>query len=437
MSKPMVVTIDGPAGAGKSTVAKALAKKLGISFMDTGAMYRAMTIKALRKGLDLEDEAALVKLAHETRIDLIDKPGQPLKVMLDDEDVSEAIRSQDVTKNTYFIARTPGVREVMVQWQRQIGEKRPVVGDGRDLGTVVFPEATFKFYLDAEFKVRCQRRVDELRAKGQAVDEAALARDLSERDQRDLNRKVGPLKKADDAIYVDSTSMTADQVVEFMVQKILERGSKVYNEWDETRRQLRTLEEWFLDLAWVPLVLFCITCSVVPLWRQASLSYAGREHYFFLTKLLHTLNQRPEAFILACVVIILSSIAVYQLVRRSWWRVAVHVLFVAWFVWFIGQPVAEGKMRETMKGYRDKFPKVTLENLGRISNRLEEYRQANGIYPKRLEELCEAALRPTCFDPALWTGGPFAYEQQGLGSGYKLRSAGWDAKLGTEDDIVW
>ena len=223
MTKAMVVTIDGPAGAGKSTVAKALAKKLGVAFMDTGAMYRALTVKALREGVGLEDEAALVKLAHATKIELIDEPGKPLKVLLDGRDVSEDIRSQEVTKMTYFIAKAPGVREVMVNWQRLMGEQRPIVGEGRDLGTVVFPNASHKFYLDADVKVRCQRRADELRAKGQPVDDKILVKDVADRDQKDLTRKVGPLKKADDAVYVDSTSLTVDQVVALMARRIQSR----------------------------------------------------------------------------------------------------------------------------------------------------------------------------------------------------------------------
>jgi CMP/dCMP kinase len=220
MGDHIIVAIDGPAGAGKSTVAKGLAKKLGFAFMDTGAMYRALTVKALRLKVCLSDEAALVKLAHATTIDLIEEPGKALKVLLDGEDVSEVIRTQEVTKNTYFIARTPGVREVMVLWQRALGERRSIVGEGRDLGTVVFPHAAFKFYLDADFKVRCQRRIDELKAKGQAVDEAVLSRDLAERDQHDFTRKVAPLKKADDAVVIDSTGMAVEQVINTMAKQI-------------------------------------------------------------------------------------------------------------------------------------------------------------------------------------------------------------------------
>ena len=215
-----VVTIDGPAGAGKSTVAKALARKLGIAFMDTGAMYRALTLKALRQGVNLEDEQALTAIAGQSVIDLVNEPGKQLKVLLDGEDVSEAIRSLDVTNNTFYAARTPSVRHIMVEWQRVLGARRSLVGDGRDLGTVVFPQAKYKFYLDADFGVRCQRRIDELKAKGQAVDEKALREDLAARDRRDMTRAVGPLCRAADALLIDSTHMNIDQVVEELYRRI-------------------------------------------------------------------------------------------------------------------------------------------------------------------------------------------------------------------------
>jgi CMP/dCMP kinase len=220
MADHLVVVIDGPAGAGKSTVAKMVAKRLGFAFMDTGAMYRALTVKALRAKLNLEDEQALIKLAEVTHIDLVNEAGKPLKVTLDGEDVSETIRSTDVTNNTFYIARTSGVRHVMLEWQRRMGREQSMVGDGRDLGTVVFPDAAYKFYLDADFDIRCQRRIDELKAKGQPVDEQALKADLAERDHKDFTRKAGPLKKADDAIIIDSTSMSIDEVVDLIVRRV-------------------------------------------------------------------------------------------------------------------------------------------------------------------------------------------------------------------------
>ncbi len=209
----IVIAIDGPAGAGKSTVAKILAKRLGISYLDTGAMYRAMTLKALRKKVNLEDGQALGDLAAETKIEL--KPvGEGLNIFLDGEDVSEEIRAGDVTNKTFYIARAPEVREIMVTWQREIGQKHSVVAEGRDIGTVVFPAATKKFYLDADAHERAQRRIRELQEKGQDVDPQKLQKELNERDQKDLTRKVGPLKKADDAIMIDSSGLTAEQTAE-------------------------------------------------------------------------------------------------------------------------------------------------------------------------------------------------------------------------------
>lgn len=209
-----VITIDGPAGAGKSTIAKALAQRLHCAYLDTGAMYRALTLKALRKKINLESEEDLIALAKKTSVDIdTDKEGV-LKVLLDGENVSELIRSTEVTNSTFYIARTPGVREVMVDRQRQIGSQRSVVVEGRDTGTVVFPKATYKFYLDADFEERAKRRIEELKAKGKKVDETVLANDLKERDTKDFTRSVGPLKKAEDAVSINSTFLSIEQVVE-------------------------------------------------------------------------------------------------------------------------------------------------------------------------------------------------------------------------------
>jgi len=215
-----VITIDGPAGAGKSTIAKALAARLDYSYLDTGAMYRALTLKALREKIGLDDEQALVELAHRTSLELLGNTKTGLKVILDGEDVSEEIRTQEVTNSTFHIARAPKVREIMVGWQREIGGRSDVVVEGRDVGTVVFTQAKFKFYLDADFEERCQRRIKELKEKGKAVDEEQLKKDLHERDQKDLTRTVGPLKQAEDAIFVNSTNLSIEGVVDKIIEQI-------------------------------------------------------------------------------------------------------------------------------------------------------------------------------------------------------------------------
>ncbi|MBF0571058.1 MAG: (d)CMP kinase [Candidatus Omnitrophica bacterium] len=216
----LVITLDGPAGAGKSTVAKALAIRLGISYLDTGAMYRALTLKALRLKMDLSDEEALTVLARNTKINFKEMPEGSLNITLDGEDVSVAIRALEVTNNTYYAARTPGVRTLMVGWQRAIGTSRSIVTDGRDQGTVVFKDARYKFYLDADLEERVERRYKELTAAGKGINLDQLRVDMKERDQKDLTRSVGPLKRAPDAILIDSTSLTAQGVVDKIMKLI-------------------------------------------------------------------------------------------------------------------------------------------------------------------------------------------------------------------------
>ena len=218
-SESIVVAIDGPAGAGKSTIAKTCARILKFSFLDTGAMYRSLTWKALKNNIDLEDEDALVACAQETKIDL-EPSADGVRVICDGEDVSDAIRTIEVTNNTKFIARAPRVREIMVRWQREIAGKKSVVAEGRDIGTVVFPQSRFKFYLDADSKERCRRRVLELREKGKEVDEEKMLAEIIARDQSDFNRSVGPLKQADDAILIDSTQMSIDEVVDTILKYV-------------------------------------------------------------------------------------------------------------------------------------------------------------------------------------------------------------------------
>ena len=218
--KNLIITLDGPAGAGKSTVAKGLAKRLGVSYLDTGAMYRALTLKALRLKVNFEDEKALTELAQKTVIDFKEMPDGLMNVTLDGQDVALEIRSTEVTNNTFYAAKTAGVRELMVKWQRDIASRRSLVTDGRDQGTVVFPKADYKFYIDANIEERAMRRLKELREAGKEVDPQQLKQDMLDRDQKDFTRAVGPLKKADDAITIDSSGLSVDQSVDVILKYI-------------------------------------------------------------------------------------------------------------------------------------------------------------------------------------------------------------------------
>jgi len=219
-AETFVITLDGPAGAGKSTVAKSLAKRLGVTYLDTGAMYRALTLKALRLKMDMSDEEALTTLTRNTKIVFKEMPDGSLNVTLDGEDVSVAIRAPEVTNNTFYVARVAGVRSLMVAWQRQIGQGRSIVTDGRDQGTVVFKDARYKFYVDADVEERAGRRYRELIAAGKTVTLDQVRTDMLERDQKDFNRVVSPLKKAPDAITVDSTGLTVEGTVDKIMKLI-------------------------------------------------------------------------------------------------------------------------------------------------------------------------------------------------------------------------
>jgi cytidylate kinase len=215
----MIIAIDGPAGSGKSTVSKIVAKRLALLYIDTGAMYRALTLKAMRQRLDLEDEDALVSLARNTKISLEEK--DDLRISLDGEDVSLAIRKPDVTANVKYIARVPGVRHEMVALQRAIANKDGgAILEGRDIGTVVFPNADYKFYLDASPQERAKRRCKELIESGQAASEISVKEDILTRDDSDTKRSVGALKKCDDAIFIDTTGLSIDGVTEKILSYI-------------------------------------------------------------------------------------------------------------------------------------------------------------------------------------------------------------------------
>jgi len=208
-----VIAIDGPAGSGKSTIAKSVAKNMGYLYIDTGAMYRALTLKAVKNSIDLNSGKELVALSGKTDIKLVtSKDG--LKVLLDGEDVSSAIRELAVSEKVKYIAKVRGVREHMVRMQRELGRSADgAVLEGRDIGTVVFPDARHKFFMDASFDERVARRFKELKDRSVDCTREEVAKDLKERDESDINRKVGPLKKAEDAERIDTTDMTIDEVV--------------------------------------------------------------------------------------------------------------------------------------------------------------------------------------------------------------------------------
>jgi cytidylate kinase len=210
----MIIAIDGPAGAGKSTVARIAAQTLGFLYIDTGAMYRALTLKAIEKRIAVKDATALIEMARSTSIDLVNNQNGSLKIFLDGQDVSGAIREPRITKLVSDIAKIKGVREIMLGLQRRLGKQRDSVLDGRDIGTVVFPDADRKFYIDADFKERVRRRYKELEELGQDVTPEDIESDLRNRDKIDSTREFAPLKKAEDAVYIDTTNMTIEEVVE-------------------------------------------------------------------------------------------------------------------------------------------------------------------------------------------------------------------------------
>lgn len=208
----MIVAIDGPAGAGKSTIARIIAQKMGFLYIDTGAMYRALTLKVIEENIDIRDTQRIADIASKSNIDLINNPDGSLKVLLDGRDVSNEIRKPQITKIVSDIAKIKKVRDIMALLQRNFGKRGNCVLDGRDIGTVVFPNAEKKFYLDAHFKERVKRRHKELNGLGENISASEVESDLSNRDTIDSTREVAPLKKADDAIYVDTTDLSINEV---------------------------------------------------------------------------------------------------------------------------------------------------------------------------------------------------------------------------------
>lgn len=217
---PCVITIDGPAGTGKSTVAKRLADRLGLSCLDTGAMYRALTLLAIESGVCLEDGPALAALAAAADL-RFDWTCDPPAMLVGDRDVSERIRELDVTSKVSIVAAQPPVREVLNQAQRLVADRqRRLVTEGRDQGSAVFPDATVRFFLDADVSVRARRRLDQMVAKGELVDPETILQDIRQRDRIDSTRATDPLVRPTGSILIDSTDQTIDEVVEAMIQAV-------------------------------------------------------------------------------------------------------------------------------------------------------------------------------------------------------------------------
>ena len=220
----MIITIDGPAGSGKSTTARKLAARLGIPYLDTGAMYRAITLAGLEQGIDLNDDTRLAALAEGDSYDL-DLGPTHIRVTLDGRDVTEAIRSMHVNDHTRFVAALPGVRRALVEKQREIGRRLgSVVTEGRDQGSVAFPDADVKFFLNASLDKRVERRLHDLRADGEEVTPEEVRANLATRDRTDQRRSVGPLTVPEGAVEIDTTRLSITQVLDLICEHLRQAG---------------------------------------------------------------------------------------------------------------------------------------------------------------------------------------------------------------------
>ncbi len=220
--KQKIVTIDGPSGVGKSTISRRVAQALSFTYLDTGAMYRAVGLKLKEAGLDLDDESALRTCLDSVRLDLLpaEEENDDVGVVLDGRDVSREIRSPEMSMIASRVSALPVVREKLTHMQQELGKKGEIVAEGRDTGTVVFPLAAWKFYLDADPEVRMQRRAKQLREKGESVDEQELLAMIVKRDRDDQARSIAPLCKAKDALVIDTGVLTIDEVTRAMLKVI-------------------------------------------------------------------------------------------------------------------------------------------------------------------------------------------------------------------------
>ena len=211
----MIVAVDGPAGSGKGTVAKLIAQKLNLTYIDTGAMYRAVAYATLKNNIAIDDKDAIVSLARNCNIDFKDN-----KTYLNDEDISHEIRTMEVTKIVSQISSIVELRELLVEQQREMGSKTDVVMEGRDITTVVFPDANYKFYLDASVEARALRRFKENQEKGIESSYDEILENIKKRDYNDMHKEVGSLTRTEDSVYIDSTNLTIDEVVNKMIEVI-------------------------------------------------------------------------------------------------------------------------------------------------------------------------------------------------------------------------
>lgn len=220
--KRFAIAVDGPAGSGKSTVAKAVARKLGIIYVDTGAMYRTVALYCAQKRIPWEEEGNVVASLDDMKMKIVPEEGGQ-RIFLQEEDVTTAIRSAEIGKGASMVAAYPQVREAMVALQQEMAKEHSVIMDGRDIGTVVLPDAEVKVYLDAGVEERARRRVGELEAKGEAADLEEIKKMIIERDYNDMHREHSPLKKADDAVSLDSTGMSIEEVQQAILDIVAER----------------------------------------------------------------------------------------------------------------------------------------------------------------------------------------------------------------------
>ncbi|MCR9229664.1 MAG: (d)CMP kinase [bacterium] len=216
----MIVTIDGPAGSGKSTAARGLSQRLGFEFLDTGAMYRCVALAVLNQGIDPADSQSVGDVSQQIRISFADA-----HVILNGEDVTQAIRTAEVSEAASKVAQYPVVREALVDLQRQAAEGVNIVSEGRDQGTVVFPDALCKFFLIADPEERARRRFDEMQGQDQEITQAEILQQIHQRDQRDESRTVAPLKPADDAVEINTSQLSIEEVLDQLEQTVRERQS--------------------------------------------------------------------------------------------------------------------------------------------------------------------------------------------------------------------